>query len=160
MWELHEIGKITRKRWMHCLKNVLFKNVIGVYHAIKYAFTNYDTASICHSWNSGRYFYKTHLATLALGDAVGVRCWWVPLAGRQVTVFLLRRLCPCRRSYITTVQRWCWTPTMVCAVTPPLQSLNIRVLYILQSLYINGPTLTCKVISPGRKKNILPIMKK
>jgi len=25
-------------------------------------------------------------------------CWWVPLAGRQLTAFLLRRLCPCWRS--------------------------------------------------------------
>jgi len=44
-------------------------------------------------------------------------------AGCQVTAFLLRRLCPCRRSWITTVHRWSWTPTMVCAVTTPLHSL-------------------------------------
>ena len=34
----------------------------------------------------------------ALGCVVGVRCWRVPLSGCQVTVFLLRRLCPCWRS--------------------------------------------------------------
>jgi len=32
-----------------------------------------------------------------LGGVVGGRCRRVPLAGRQVTVFLLRRLCSCRR---------------------------------------------------------------
>jgi len=26
--------------------------------------TNYDTAKIWHCWQNGRYFYKTHLATL------------------------------------------------------------------------------------------------
>jgi len=32
------------------------------------------------------------------GDVVGVQCWRVPLTGRQVTAFLLRKLWPCRRS--------------------------------------------------------------
>jgi len=49
-------------------------------------------------------------------------CYW-----RQVTVFLLRRLCPCRESSITTFHRWCWTPTMVCAAaTAPFHSLHQR----------------------------------
>ena len=39
---------------------------------------------------------------------------------RQITVFLLRNLCPCRRSQITTVHRGCWTQTRACAVTAPL----------------------------------------
>jgi len=33
----------------------------------------------------------------ALEGVVGVRCWWVPLAGSQVTVFLWKRLRPCWR---------------------------------------------------------------
>jgi len=66
----------------------------------------------------------------ALGGVAGVGRWPVPLAGRQVTVFLLRRLCQCRRSSITTVQRWCWTPTMVCAVTIPYHSLYQAVTYL------------------------------
>jgi len=28
-------------------------------------------------------------------------------AGRHVTIFLLKKLCPCRRGQITTVQLWC-----------------------------------------------------
>ena len=42
-----------------------------------------------------------------LGNAAGVRCWRPPLSGRQIIVFLLRSLCPCRRSYITTVHCGC-----------------------------------------------------
>jgi len=34
----------------------------------------------------------------ALGSVEGVRCWRPPVTGRQVTVFLLRSLCPCRES--------------------------------------------------------------
>jgi len=36
----------------------------------------------------------------AVGDVVGVRCWRVPIAGRQASasLFLFRILCPCRRS--------------------------------------------------------------
>jgi len=54
----------------------------------------------------------------------------VPLAGLQVTVFLLRRLCQCRRSSITAVQRWSWTPTMVCPVTTPFHSLYPAVVHL------------------------------
>jgi len=36
---------------------------------------------------------------------------------------LLQKICLCQRSSITTVRRWCWTPSMVCAVTTPLHSL-------------------------------------
>jgi len=43
--------------------------------------------------------------------------------GRQVIVFLFRRLWPYHWSQITTVVRGCWTPTRVCAVTTPLHSL-------------------------------------
>ena len=64
--------------------------------------------------NSGK--YMTGFLVKSFGDVAGVRCWRVPLADRPVTAFLLRRLCPCRRSEITTVHCWCWTPTMVCAV--------------------------------------------
>jgi len=39
-------------------QNTLFEN------PVPYALTNYDTAWICHCWKNGRYFYKTHLATL------------------------------------------------------------------------------------------------
>jgi len=34
----------------------------------------------------------------ALGSVAGVRCWRQPVTGRQVTVYLLRSLCPCRES--------------------------------------------------------------
>ena len=44
--------------------------------------------------------------------------------GREATLLLVRSLCPCRRSQITTVNRWCWIPNSVCAVTTPLHSLN------------------------------------
>ena len=63
----------------------------------------------------------------ALGGVVVVRRWRVPLAGRQVTVFLIRGLCQCRRSSTTTVQRW-WTK--VCAVTTPFHSLHQAVAYL------------------------------
>jgi len=33
----------------------------------------------------------------ALGSVAGERCWRPPVTGRQIIVFLLRRLCPCRR---------------------------------------------------------------
>jgi len=91
----------------------------------------------------------------ALGDVTGIRCWRVPLAGRQVTVFLLKRLCPCRRSQITTVQCWCWTPTMVCAVTTPLHSL-------CQASPHYGPRAKTRPAKPFHlaAKYILPIMKK
>jgi len=65
-----------------------------------------------------------------LGAVMGVRRWRVPLAGLQVTVFLFRRLCQCRRSSITTVQRWCWIPTIVCAVTTPFHGLCQAVAYL------------------------------
>ena len=39
---------------MHCLNNIVLKNVIREYRAIKYAFTIYDTTGICHCWNNGR----------------------------------------------------------------------------------------------------------
>ena len=64
--------------------------------------------------------YMARFLVKSFGGVAGVRCWRLPLAGRQVTVFLLRRLCSCS---ITIVQRWRWTPTMVCAVTTPLHSL-------------------------------------
>jgi len=32
------------------------------------------------------------------GSVAGVRCWRPPVNGRQVTVFLLRSLCPRRQS--------------------------------------------------------------
>jgi len=63
-----------------------------------------------------------HLHTT--GSVTWVRCWRPPVTGRQVTVFLLRSLCPCRESYNTTVHRWCWAPTRVCSVTAPFHSLH------------------------------------
>jgi len=86
----------------------------------------------------------------AWGDVVGVRCWRVSIAGRQVTVFLFRRLCPCRRSLLTVIQCWCWAPKMVCAVTTPLHNLQyIRVLHTTA----RGSNSTYEVISPGHKTN-------
>ena len=43
-----------------------------------------------------------------------VQCWRRLVTGRQVTVFLLRASCRCRRSRITTVYRECCTPSGVC----------------------------------------------
>jgi len=40
-----------------------------------------------------------------------------PGTGRQVTLFLLRSLCPFWRSEIRTVYFSCWTPTRVCVAT-------------------------------------------
>ena len=65
-----------------------------------------------------------------LWGVMGVGRWRVPLAGLQVTVFLFRRLCECRRRLITTVQRWCWTPTMVCPVTTSFHILYQAVAYL------------------------------
>jgi len=41
--------------------------------------------------------YKVGFLMKSFEGVVGVRCWRVLPAGSQVTVFLLRRLCPCRR---------------------------------------------------------------
>jgi len=60
----------------------------------------------------------------AFRSVAGVRCWRPPVTGRQVTTFLVRSLCRCRESEITTVHRCCWTPTRVRAVTTPLHSLH------------------------------------
>jgi len=57
------------------------------------------------------------------GSVARVRCWRPLVSGLQVTVSLLRSLFPCRRSYITTVHRGCWTPTRACAITAPIHSL-------------------------------------
>jgi len=43
----------------------------------------------------------------SLGSVAVVWYWWPPVTGRQVIiVFLLRNLCSCRRSEITTVSLW------------------------------------------------------
>jgi len=64
--------------------------------------------------------YEKHIAGFLVKSSVGVvgvtvligaSCW------PSSNCILLRKLCPCRRSLITTVQRWCWTQAMVCAVT-------------------------------------------
>jgi len=39
---------------------MLFENPVS----FKNALTNYGIAYICHCWKNGRYFCKTHLATL------------------------------------------------------------------------------------------------
>jgi len=103
----------------------------------------------------GKVLYMAGFVVKSFGCVAGVRCWRVPLAGCQVTAFLLRRLCPCQRSSITIVQRWCWTPTMVCVVTTPLDSL-----------YQGSPNDGPRVKSYQRShfhpvaKRILAIMKK
>jgi len=77
---------------------------------------------------------------------VGVRCWWVPLAGSQVTVFLCKRLCPCWRSWSQPfsvgvgLRQWC-------VLSPLLFIVYIRVLKTTAS----GANPTFEVISPGRK---------
>jgi len=37
--------------------------IVSVFPAL---LTNYDTAQICRRWQNGRYFYKTHLATVRM----------------------------------------------------------------------------------------------
>jgi len=55
----------------------------------------------------------------ALGSVACVRCWRpTVVTSRQVIVCLFRSLCPYRES-ITTVHRWYWTPTSVCARGQP-----------------------------------------
>jgi len=49
---------------------------------------------------------------------------WLPVTGLQALAVLLRSLCPCRRSYITTVNSGCLTPTRKCVVIYPLRSLH------------------------------------
>ena len=51
-----------------------------------------------------------------LWSVAGARYWRPPVIGYQVTVFLIKSLYPCQESLIKTVQRWCSTPTRVCAV--------------------------------------------
>ena len=54
------------------------------------------------------------------GGVTGVRCWLVPLAGRQVTVFLIRKLCPRRRvksqlfSFGVRLWQWCVLALLLC----------------------------------------------
>jgi len=52
----------------------------------------------------------------AFGSVKGVRCWRPPVTGRQITGFLLRNLCPCRRNYSATVHRGRWTSTKLCVL--------------------------------------------
>jgi len=42
--------------------------------------------------------HTTGFLVKSFGSVVGVQCWRPPVTGRQVTVFLLSSLCPCRRS--------------------------------------------------------------
>jgi len=60
----------------------------------------------------------------SFGSVAGVRCWRPPVTDRQFIVFLLRRLLPCRRSWITNVHRGYWPSTRVCAGTTTLHSLH------------------------------------
>jgi len=83
---------------------------------------------------------------------VGVRCWRVPLAGRQVTVFLLRKLCRCRQrksqpfNFGVGLRQWC--------VLSPLFSLY-------QGSLHNGSRAKSDLWSHfTRPQCILPIMKK
>ena len=119
-----------------------FQEILGAYQRRIHMFCRpRESMWSCSSWK-------------ALGYIARARCWRVPLAGRQVTVFLFRRLCQCRRSSITTVQRWCWTPTMVCVVIPLLFIVYIRVLHTRPA----GQIRCTKPFHPAAK-HILPIMK-
>ena len=92
----------------------------------------------------------------ALEGVVGVRCWWVPLAGSQVTVFLLKRLCPCWRSLSQPfsvgfgLRQWCVLSSLLFIV-------YIRVSKLRPAGQIQPAN--CEAISPG-PKHILPIVKK
>ena len=67
--------------------------------------------------------HTTRFHVRSFGECCGSTVLTAACYGRQGTVFLLRRLCPCWRSKVATIHRWCWTPTRVCAVTTPLRSL-------------------------------------
>ena len=53
----------------------------------------------------------------ALDGVVGVRCWWVSLCWQSSDCIPAQKIVSVLTELITTVQRWYWTPTMVCAVT-------------------------------------------
>jgi len=93
---------------------------------------------------SGR--YMAGFFVKSFGGVVGVQCWRVSLASRQVTVFLLRR---CVRVDGVTSQpfsvgvglrQWC-------VLSPLLFIVYIRVLHTAA----RGPNQTCEAISPGHK---------
>jgi len=55
-------------------------------------------------------------------------CWRVPLAGRQVTVFLVRKLCPRRRvksqlfGFGVRLWQWCVLAALLCLYQDPLHN--------------------------------------
>jgi len=80
----------------------------------------------------------------ALEGVVGVRCWWVPLAGSQVTVFLLKNivLIELITTFSVGVRFWQW-----CVLSPLLFIVYIRVLQTTAG----GPNPICEAISSGHK---------
>jgi len=48
---------------------------------------------------------------------MGASCW------QSSNCIPVQKIVSVLTELITTVQRWCWTPAMVCAVTTPLHSL-------------------------------------
>ena len=75
-----------------------------------------------HMFCGPRYSIRPSSSWKAVEVFSGAQCWQPPVTGCQVTVFLLRSLCSCRRSLTTTVHSVSWTPTRVCAVTTPPHS--------------------------------------
>ena len=82
----------------------------------------------------------------ALRDVVAARCWQAPIAGRQVTAFLFRRLCLCQRSksqpfsVSAGLRQWC-------VLSPLLFIVYIKVLHTTARR--TNPTY--ESISPGHK---------
>jgi len=72
----------------------------------------------CMAW----FFVKS------FGGVTGVRCWRVPVAGRQETVFLIRKLCPRRRvksqlfSFGVRLWQWCVLAALLCLYQDPLHN--------------------------------------
>jgi len=90
--------------------------------------------------------YMTGFLVKSFWGVVEVQCWWVPLADRQVTVFLFRRLFRCDgvKSHPFSVgvrlRQWC-------VMSPLLFIVYTRVLRTTA----RGTNPTCEAISPGRK---------
>ena len=79
---------------------------------------------------------------------VGASCW------QSSNCIPAQKIVSVLTVLFTTVQHWCWAPTMVCAVTTPLHSLP-------QGSPNYGPRAKSNLRSHfTRAKHILPIMKK
>ena len=124
---LDSLDKCAKCRsWI--ITNAVFILAIATYrphfHFVTYCSRNLESIKRCL-----RMFCRPQESTRPgslrnfLGSVAGVLCWRPSVNGRQVIVFLLRRLCACRWRKNTMVYREFWTTLRVCAVTTLLHSL-------------------------------------